>query len=477
MQKNTLIKSHEQLSFQNQLSEKEMKKIILFFWIIFSVNLFSQEINFTIDSLENGLKYVIVQNKKLPLVQVRIVFNGGVRLDDKKNQGLTYLTSQSLLKGTETRTAQQIAEEFEFLGSTINVQTNYDYTLISTEFLKYNFENGLEILSEIITRPAFNSKEIEKEKEKIISELRSSLENPSIIASQFFNKILFNGTPYSYSVQGTINSLESISSRQVRNHYKTYFIPNETVIFLYGDINKDDAASLLKNLFSKWQQGKSIRFEKSSLQNLNELKIVLVDKPGLTQAQIRIGNLGINQHNQDEIPILIVNTILGDGFTSRLVEEIRVKRSLTYGARSSFTMYDENGKFLISTFTKNQTVDEVIKIILNELKKLKTEGVSDWEINKAKNYMIGELSRNLQSPEGFINYFVQIIFYKKDLDLIKNFSNKIKSTSKNSILKVINDYFPANNLLILVVGNSKEIKNKLESFGKIQQVSYEELVE
>lgn len=454
-----------------------MKKLIIIISILFTTNIYGQEINFTIDSLENGLKYVIIQNKKLPLVQVRIVFNGGSRLDMQKTQGLTYLTSQALLKGTEVRTAQQIAEEFEFLGSTINVQTTYDYTLISTEFLKYNFENGFKIISEIITRPSFNSNEIEKEKEKIISELRSQLENPSYIANQFFNKILFNGTPYSYSIQGTIKSLESISARQVRNHYKTYFIPNETIIFLYGDINKDDAASLIKNHFSKWQKGKSIHFEKSSAENINELKIVLVDKPGLTQAQIRAGSLGINQHNQDEIPILVANTILGDGFTSRLVEEIRVKRSLTYGARSSFTMYDETGKFLISTFTKNQTVDEVIKIILNELKKLKTEGVSDWEINKAKNYMIGELSRNLQSPEGFIDYFVQIFFYRKDLELINNFSGKIKSTSKNSISRIINNYFPSNNLLILVVGDSKEIKRKLESFGKIQQISYEKLVE
>lgn len=454
-----------------------MKKLMIIISILFTTNIFGQEINFIIDSLENGLKYVIIQNKKLPLVQVRIVVNGGSRLDQKKTEGLTYLTSQTLLKGTEFRTAQQIAEEFEFLGSTINVQTTYDYTLISTEFLKYNFESGFEIISEIITRPSFNSNEIEKEKEKIISELRSQLENPSFVANQFFNKILFNGTPYSYSIQGTIKSLESITARQVRNHYKTYFIPNETIIFLYGDINKDEAASLIKNQFSKWQKGKSIRFEKSSPENLNELKIVLVDKPGLTQAQIRIGSLGVNQHNQEEIPILIANTILGDGFTSRLVEEIRVKRSLTYGARSSFTMYDETGKFLISTFTKNQTVDEVIKIILNELKKLKNEVVSDWEINKAKNYIIGEISRNLQSPEGFIDYFVQIIFYRKDFDLINNFSGKIKLASKSSIARVISDYFPLDNLLILVVGDSREIKKNLESFGKIQQISYEKLVE
>jgi len=126
---------------------------------------------------------------------------------------------------------------------------------------------------------------------------------------------------------------------------------------------------------------------------------------------------------------------------------------------------------------KNETVGEVIQIILDELKKLKSSGVSDWEITKAKNYIIGELSRNLQSPEGFVDYLSQIIFYQKDKELLTKFADKIKNTPKEKIQKVIKEYFPEKNLLIVVVGDAKEIRSQLEKFGEIQQVSYEQLVE
>lgn len=455
-----------------------MKKLIFILVLIIISNLHAQSISdFQIKLLDNGLKYVVVQNKKLPLVQVRVIFNGGASLDPQKSQGLTYLTGQLLLKGTTKRTAQQIAEEFEFLGSTINISTNYDYSVISTEFLKYNFQDGMKILSEIITSPAFDSKEIDKEKEKLISELKASLENPTYVANQFFNRIIFEGHPYSQSIRGTVKQIEKISARQIRNHYKTYFLPNETTIIFYGDVNPGEAEELIKNLFSNWQKGDAIKLIDKPVQPQSNLKLVLVNKPGLTQAQIRVGNTGINQNNPDEIPISIVNKILGDGFTSRLVEEIRVKRSLTYGARSSFQMQRQSGKFIISTFTKNETVNEVIQIILDELKKLKSSGVSDWEITKAKNYMIGELSRNLQSPEGFVDYLTQIVFYQKENELLTNFADKIKNTTKDKIQKVIREYFPEKNLLIVVVGDAKEIKSQLEKLGQIQEISYEQLLD
>ncbi|MCX8055990.1 MAG: insulinase family protein [Ignavibacteria bacterium] len=455
-----------------------MKKLVLIILIFTYSFSFSQEkVELQINTLENGLKYVIVQNKKLPLVQVRIVFNGGARVDPQNSQGLTYLTAQMLLKGTTQKTAQQIAEEFEFLGSTIDISTNYDYSLLSTEFLKYNFETGMKILAELITSPALDGKEIDKEKEKLISELKSSLENSTYIANQFFNKIIFEGHPYSNAIQGTIKQIDKISSRQVRNHYKNYFVPNETILILYGDIEKSETEKLIKSIFSNWQKGNQIKLENAQPNKIKSTKIVLVDKPGLTQAQIRVGNIGINQTNPDEIPISIANTILGSGFTSRLVEEIRVKRSLTYGASSSFQKLQQSGKFVITTFTKNETVGEVIEIILNELQKLHQSGVSDWEINKAKNYMIGDLSRQLQSPDGYINFLTQIIYYNKDINLIKNFSTLIKNTPKEKIQNAIKEYFPKNDVLILVVGDAQKIKQQLEKFGNIQQLNYETLVE
>lgn len=272
-----------------------MKKITLFFLIIFFTTLYANnQLNLVIDSLNNGLKIYLIQDKTFPLVQVRIAITGGSSIDPENYDGITYLTAQMLLKGTEKKTSQEIAEEFEFLGSSINVTTDYDYTLLSSEFLKYNFKNGLEILSDILTKPTFPSDEFYKLQHKHIGELRSSLENPNFVANEFFKKIIFNNLSYSRNPKGTIKSVLNLSVRNIRNHYKKNFLPNLTSIIIYGDIDTSSVITLIKEYFSQWKRG-NINLKRNSIISPIHSKVILIDKPGLTQSQIRIGKLAFSK--------------------------------------------------------------------------------------------------------------------------------------------------------------------------------------
>lgn len=454
-----------------------MKKITLFFLIIFFTTLYANnQLNLVIDSLNNGLKIYLIQDKTFPLVQVRIAITVGSSIDPENYDGITYLTAQMLLKGTEKKTSQEIAEEFEFLGSSINVTTDYDYTLLSSEFLKYNFKNGLEILSEISTKPTFPSDEFYKLQNKHIGELRSSLENSNFVSNEFFKKIIFNNLSYSRNPKGTIKSVSNLSVRNIRNHYKKNFLPNLTSIIIYGDIDTSSVITLIKEYFSQWKRG-NINLKRNSNISPIHSKVILIDKPGLTQSQIRIGKLAFSKNFPDELPTLLANTILGDGFTSRLVTELRVKNSLTYGVSSKFNLYKDGGYFVISTFTKNSTTGKTIEISLKELEKFHNNLISVKEFQKAKNYMIGEFSRDFQSPSSIINKITEAIIYQiKFEDYLNNYIDKIKNTKISEIEDVIRKYFSKDDVVILVVGDKKEIKNQLEKFGDVLEIYYENLI-
>ncbi len=457
----------------------KMKKII-FVLIIIAQTAFTQKLeipNFSVNTLENGLKIVLVENKKLPLIQVRLMLKGGVRLDPDGSDGLTSITSELLKKGTESRKAERIAEEIEFLGSSINVSTSYDYVSLSSEFLKINFDAGLNIFADVVMNPVFSSSEVDKEIKKRLAEIDAALEDPNAIISAAFSREMYDGHPYGKVLKGRKRSLLNIDQNGVKWHYKKYFAPNNSLIVVFGDFNKSEMLETLKAAFKNWKKGDELKFESKEQKYFSGRQLVIIDKPDVTQTQIRFGNKGMKVNEKDYYAVQVANTVFGSGFTSRLVEEIRVKRSLSYGASSSFAGYQDGGAYLISTFTKNSTVKEVFDVLFNELKKYRNKGPTDKEILKAKNYLIGDFARDLQSPEMLTMYIADMVFYNRGENYLAEWVNNIRKASRGEIEKAIQKYFLMDDLLMMIVTNSSEVKPQVESFGKVKELNYLSIME
>lgn len=456
-----------------------MKKIILALFA-FTQILSAQKIEvpvFTVNTFENGLTVVLVENKKLPLIQMRLMLKGGVRLDPDGSDGLTSITAELLKKGTITRKAERIAEEIEFLGSSINVSTSYDYVSLSSEFLKINFSDGLKIFSDVVMNPTFPSSEVDKEIKKRFAEIDAALEEPNAIISAAFPQEIFEGHPYGKVLKGRKRSLLNIDQNTIKWHYKKYFAPNNSLLVLFGDFDKAEILEILKNAFADWKKGEELKFESKEQKYFSGRALVIIDKPDVTQTQIRFGNKGMKVNDKDHYAVQVANTVFGSGFTSRLVEEIRVKRSLSYGASSSFAAYQDGGTYLISTFTKNSTVKEVFDVLFTELKKYREKGPTDKEILKAKNYLIGDFARDLQSPEMLTMYIADMVFYKRGDSYLADWVNNIRNVTRSEIENVIQKYFLMDDLLMMIVTNSSEVKPQVESFGKIREVNHLSILE
>ncbi|MBU2445423.1 MAG: insulinase family protein [Bacteroidetes bacterium] len=403
---------------------------------------------------------------------MRLMLKGGVRLDPDGSDGLISITAELLKKGTATRKAEHIAEEIEFLGSSINVSTSYDYVSLSSEFLKINFQDGLKVFADVVMNPTFPSSEVDKEIKKRFAEIDAALEEPNAIISAAFLKEIFEGHPYGKVLKGRKRSLLNIDQNTIKWHYKKYFVPNNSLLVLFGDFDKTEMLGQLKNAFADWKKGDELKFESKEQKYFSGRQLIIIDKPDVTQTQIRFGNKGMKVNDKDHYAVQVANTVFGTGFTSRLVEEIRVKRSLSYGASSSFAAYQDGGTYSISTFTKNSTVKEVFDVLFTELKKYREKGPTDKEILKSKNYLIGDFARDLQSPEMLTMYMADMIFYKRGENYLADWVNNIRNVTRREIEKVIQKYFLMDDLLMMIVTNSSEVKPQVESYGKIKEVNY-----
>jgi len=400
------------------------------------------------------------------------MLKGGVRLDPDGSDGLISITAELLKKGTATRKAEHIAEEIEFLGSSINVSTSYDYVSLSSEFLKINFQDGLKVFADVVMNSTFPSSEVDKEIKKRFAEIDAALEEPNAIISAAFLKEIFEGHPYGKVLKGRKRSLLNIDQNTIKWHYKKYFVPNNSLLVLFGDFDKTEMLGQLKNAFADWKKGDELKFESKEQKYFSGRQLIIIDKPDVTQTQIRFGNKGMKVNDKDHYAVQVANTVFGTGFTSRLVEEIRVKRSLSYGASSSFAAYQDGGTYSISTFTKNSTVKEVFDVLFTELKKYREKGPTDKEILKSKNYLIGDFARDLQSPEMLTMYMADMIFYKRGENYLADWVNNIRNVTRREIEKVIQKYFLMDDLLMMIVTNSSEVKPQVESYGKIKEVNY-----
>ncbi len=423
--------------------------------------------------LENGLTVLLMEYHKLPLVYFELRVHGGASVDPDEREGLANLTAELLRQGTETQTAAQIAEELDFVGGSLDVDVNTDFTAVTAEFLRKDFATGLDLLAEIVLRPTFPAEEVERARKNALAKILRARENPLIIANQAFEAFLYKSHPYGRPVHGTEASVGTITREDIVGFHQGNYRPETTILAVVGDFTVDEMASKLTMAFGDWTVGSTSSLAKRSLPGQPEKwQILVVDKPDVTQTQIRLGSLGIDRRNPDFHAIQVANTVLGGSFTSRLVDEIRVNRGLTYGIGSFFDARAERGPFAIATFSKNATALETLQVALDELKKFRDQGATPAEIEKAKNYLAGLFVLDLQTPESLADKMSDIEFYGLPLDFVDSYQERIRAVTLLEVNRAAREYFPYENLAIVVVTDAKLMQDQLEELGPVTVRSY-----
>jgi zinc protease len=405
--------------------------------------------------LSNRLVLLVSEERSLPFVTFQLLIDSGSWKDPSGEEGLSYLTARGLLLGTSKHTANQINEELDFMGASLNSSSGRDSAALTLRILKKDLDKGMDLFMEVLNQPTFPEEEIRREIEKTLATIQSEEDQPEQVAEKEFQKTLFLNSPYGHPVEGTKESVPKLTREGVIRFYRSCYHPHSAILTVVGDITDDEVKTKLVPRLEKWPTGEipklvfMTKFE-------NEQKTVKLDRP-ITQANIILGNAGVSRENPDYYALTVMNYILGGGgFASRLVKEIRNKRGLAYSVASFFDAGKYPGSFQIALQTKNASAHEAIALSLQQMERIQKELVSEKELEGAKKYLIGSFPMRLDTQGKLAGFLTQVEYYDLGLDYAKKYPVLIRSVTREDVLRVAKKYLHPKKYVLVIVANLKE---------------------
>lgn len=421
--------------------------------------------------LKNGLKVLVVENHKLPRVSIQLrIDNPPIAEGDKA--GVSSFVSSLLGNGSKTITKDAFNEEVDFLGARINFGSQ---SAFASSLSKY-FPRILELMADAAINPNFTQEEFDKEKEKILTGLKSEEKNVASIASRAQSALAY-GKDHPYGEFTTPETVNNITLADVQKFYANYFVPANAYLIVIGDVNLKEVEKLVKKNFTPWTKATPPSFQFSKPSDAQYTQINFIDVPNAVQSEIAVESLvDLKMSDADYFPALITNQILGGGGEGRLFLNLREDKGYTYGSYSSIG----NDKYAPSRFrataqVRNAVTDSSVVEILKEIDKIRTTPVSADDLKNTKAKYIGRFIMALERPETIAGYALNIETENLPKDYYKTYLERINAVTIADVQKAAQKYFTTEKARIVVAGKGSEVLENLEkvSFnGKAVPVKY-----
>ena len=423
--------------------------------------------------LANGLRVLVVEKHDLPLLTAALVATGGGAADPSDRAGVGSLTADLLPKGTRTRSATQIAAQIEALGGSIGSDASWDGSSISVTVKSDQAAPALGILADVAQNPAFAGEEIERARAQAIDGVSVTIKDPSQLAGLVAGRAVFGNQPYGHALSGTPESLKAIKAADIRSAYARTWQPNQATLVLVGDITPTAARALAEKSFAGWRSTGRQAAAGAALasQPLPEPRVIVVDMPGAGQAGVVVARPGIARRDPSFYPASVANTVLGGGFSSRLNQEIRIKRGLAYGAGSSLSARREPGSISARTQTKNPTAPETVAIMVAEMKRLGAEPVPANELEPRKATLIGDFGRGVETTDGIAGVLGAYVVQDVPLSELKAFTSKVSAVDPAAVQAAAASLLDPDRASIVVVGDAKDFIEALrKAYPKLELI-------
>jgi zinc protease len=426
-------------------------------------------------SLKNGLTVYLMEQHKVPLINVSVILPAGAIYDGEK-AGLASLTAASLKHGTKNYPKSKLDEELDFIAATVNTYASKEAAGLSAQFAAKDKEKVLTIINELLTVPVFDSTEFNKEKRIMLARLEQAKESPRSVIGFYFDKFLYGDHVYGNIIGGTVSSVSGLATGDIQRFYKENYIPNGSAIAIAGDFSSKEMKATVTRLFSDWKPGKQSNAGSASkpITRPADNRVLLINKDDAKETTFLIGAPGISRNNPDYVSIDVINTLFGGRFTSMLNDELRVNTGLTYGANSRFAPLKNGGNFMISTFTATKTTEPAIDKALEVLKKLHNEGVDEKSLASARNYVKGQFPPLYETSGQLAGLMTQMFWYNFTESYINNFQKNVDGLTTEKARDIIARYFPKDKLQFIIVGKSADIKKIVEKYGPVTEVQIKE---
>ena len=410
--------------------------------------------------LDNGLKVIFIPKNKLPMIRMSLMINAGSKFDPVNKNGLSYLTSLVLDEGTDGMNALELSDEFDMLGSSFSLSTDNDLINISLQTLSDKFERSLELFGKVLLKPSFNLQEFEREKKKLITRILQSRDEPDYLADQIFDRVILgDSNGYSFPVSGYQETVDPIKVEDVIDHYKKFFSPSNSVLIIVGNIEQSALLDLLNKNLAGWKKiNNDFQFSISTTEQLK--KIYLYHKEGSVQTEIRVGHTSEKRNQKDYFQRLLLNTILGGQFTSRINLNLREKNGYTYGASSRFQYFKDIAFFEVSTSVGIENTANALKEILFELENIQN-GVTDAEMEFAKSSITKKFPLNFETYRQIASGVAGKILFDLPDDYFHNYISNVNLVTKSEVNKAAKYFIRNDDLSIILIGDKNNLIQKL----------------
>jgi predicted Zn-dependent peptidase len=400
---------------------------------------------------QNGLTVATDTASDFESITVSVLVKNGSRNENQQNNGISHFLEHMAFKGTSTRTARDIAEEFDMIGGYFNAYTSRTSTVYYAKVLKDDLEKATDILTDIILNSTFAKEELEKEREVILQELCMTRDTPDDIVFDYFQETAFKDQPLGRSILGTEEFIKKLSREELWDYFKNQYSTKNTIISAAGNFDADKFNDMIDDRFKNFQTKSVSKYEKANYSG-GELRV----SKDLEQNQFLMGFEGLSYLDENFYDLQILAIILGGGMSSRLFQEIREKRGLVYNISAFSSSYSDCGMFGIHSALDSKNINLLIDLIIQELLSV-TEKIDDMEIERAKAQVRSNLLMSMESTTSrakkLCNNFAMFGRYISNDEILK----KVNDVSVGSLKKIARQILSNNNITITTLGNVANI--------------------
>jgi zinc protease len=427
--------------------------------------------------LSNGLPVVYMEKAGVPVVQILVVVRAGQVNELPAKTGLSSMAAAMLTDGAGSRDALQLADAIDYLGARLGAGAGPHTTTISLYTPVSRLDSALALLADITLRPTFPAKELDRKRKERLTSLLQWRDQPSPLASVAFSKTVYPIHPYGAIASGTEASLNALTTDDLKAFHETYFRPNNATIIVVGDVREKEILGKLESAFGKWKAGEIPVPTLPAITQVAAREVTIVDRPGSAQTEIRIGCVGAERMTDDYYALVVMNTMLGGSFTSRLNNNLREQHGYTYGARSSFSFRPLPGPFTAGAAVQTEVTDSALVQFMKELRGIR-ELIPADDVEKTKNYIALSYPGDFQSVSQIAGQLQEMVVYNLPDYYFNAYTLKIMAVTPQDVQRVAQKYVDPDRMAIVLVGDRTKIQQGVAALnlGPIKPMTVEDVL-
>lgn len=422
--------------------------------------------------LANGLRVWCVEQRALPLISVLLIVPAGSASDPTALPGLASLTGDMLDEGSGAHSAIEMHEAFARIGAQLEIEVGADATLIGITALSRFTGRGLTLLADCVVRPSLLDRDVDRVRELRLNRLVQLRNLAPAVADRAFMQTLYGAHPYGHLAIGTEAALREMTVSDVMTFHAGAYLASRATLVAVGDIQADALAQIAQEAFGGWTraegEGPAVDFQAALVEPppSSTRRLTVVDKAGAAQSELRVGHVAASRDTPDYVPLLVLNTVLGGQFVSRINMKLRQEKGYTYGARTSFDFRRGRGPFLLQTSVQTEMTAEAIKDIFQEIEAIRRERpVTEDELALAKYALTRGYAKNFETSEQLARALAQLIVHGLPDDYYDMFPRRVVQADAATVAGVAARWLQPDRMLTLIVGDRHTLEPSLGSIG------------